>query len=146
MQSCTEKEQRGLAQRLPNCRDISCKPARNQPARDASSSFSGQVLYISKHWSTMVQQDSKSGPEIGASKTIVNMKKNNSENTDNRNSQVVLGCDPCPQLQRTASTRSCRDIENSCSSSGYVWPILISYTMSWVISLMQIPAGCKIDC
>jgi hypothetical protein len=83
----------------------------------------------------MVQQDSKSGPEIGASKTIVNglvwgkiyrktpylmgksmvscrfslksidivnMNKTNSENTDNRNSQVVLGCDPCPQLRRQA--------------------------------------------
>jgi hypothetical protein len=33
---------------------------------------------------------------------IVNMNKTNSENTDNRNSQVVLGCDPCPQLRRQA--------------------------------------------
>lgn len=98
---------------------------------------------IDPPWSNRIR---RADQKLGRPRLLWTWKKNNSENTDNRNSQVVLGCDPCPQLQRTASTRSCRDIENSCSSSGYVWLILISYMMSWVISLMQIPAGCKIDC
>lgn len=156
MQSWSETEQSSLAQRLPNCRDISCKPGwtmldhassyfsgTNQRwlLCEASSSFSGQVpasawnKNIGPTWSNTVPRRA----ETRALKTVVNMNRANSDNSDNRNPQLVLDCDPSPQLQRTASTRSCRDIENSCSLGGLCMAYInLIYMMSWVISLMQI--------